>query len=349
MTELLLKPTTPPAEIERLWTAQREDNTDARLRFALLLPKDWTKFEPYQASPDAQGLGLALLARYGDRASKGLLEVYSQKIVRELSSADWLEHFAREREYRIEKRHLTDSPAGMNVDALATKKGKSGAPFVYRLSTFKDGNRIYLLAGFAAPGDFDGFAEAFVIAANSFQLVAGATSWSAEPIRTAVLSRVRPVELKIPQMWRREVERDEGAALERVHFVNEGQEKRVLGRLTVAVGTAAGHADHAAFVTALTKGIGGAPRVPLGPLAAGPSGTTDAQAGEAAFANEAGKDRRTLRVLVGRQGGGWVGVALVMHHVTADPFPVDAINNRAFEIVMRSLAPVSPSTTTSTF
>lgn len=345
MTELQLKPTISDADLARDFTRQREDNDDPGLSASFLLPKSWMKFEPYKAPPGGGGLELVCFGRYGDAGSKALVELYAQKLPRELSSADWFEHFAREREYHVEKRHLTDSQAGMNIDALATKRGKSGKPFTYRLATYKNAGRVYLVAGFAPPDDFAAFSEAFVVAVNSFQLLAGGKEWSAEPLRTTRLTRVMPVEFTIPQTWRREVDGGTPSAeIERVHFVNSGKD-RTMGRITVAVGTHRAYDTHAGFAEALVRGTAHAPTVDLAPIGANTvSAGSFAMQGVAPFdPPPPGKDRQTLRVLVGSQGNAWVGFALVMHHWGTDPFPVDAINTRAFEIVLRTLGPASAS------
>lgn len=342
MTELVLKAASPPDVISQHWTLQREDNSLEALSVSLLIPKDWLKYEPYKAPASADGLDLVLFGRYGDRDGKALVEVYAQKILRELSSADWFEHFARERGYRVEKRHLEYSPAGMNVDAIATKAGKDGAPFVYRMTTFKDADRVYLVSGFAHPKDYEAFSETFVVAANSFRLNHGPKGWSGEPLRPTRLTRVQPIEFMIPQTWRRESEPgDPSAEVERIAFQNLGGQ-RVLGQLTVATAKSRSYASHEAFLEALTHGIKGTPTVTLAPFGEGtPSWSADAQQGVAPFLKEEGKDKRTLRVVVGRADGGWVGLALVMHHTSGDPYPADAINNRAFEIVLQTIAPAS--------
>lgn len=341
MTDLLLRPRTEPDEIAKRWTLQVEKNADPGLCVHLLVPKDWQKFEPYSAPPNQSGLDLILYGRYGDRDGKGLIDLHSQKIMRELSSSDWFEWFAKEGGFRVEKRHLQETPAGYSIDALATKRGKDGRPFLYRMSTFKDGDRVYLISGYAHPQDFAELEDAFVVAINTFKLTNGTTSWSAEPIRNATMSRVVPVQLEISRLWQRIL--DAGVQqpdVERLHFESSGGNK-TMGRLTIEVARGSVYADAGAMANAMVSKIDGAPRTGgFDPFpVSGPLG--EVQHGVAPFAASDDDEKKTLRFAIGRLGDAWVGVALVLHHWPTGPYPVDAINHRAFEIVLRTLRPAS--------
>ena len=331
MTDLLLTPTSSPARIAQTTTRQVEKGEDRTLNVELLIPKDWLKFEPYGPQPpDASGL--ILFGRYGSRDGKALLELYAEPIIREVASADWFDHFARTGGYKVEKAERRTSPAGTHVDAIATRPGKSGAPFVYRMSTYKDAGVVYLVTGFAHPQDFDVLQDAFVVAMKSFQLLHPIDEPSAEPLRTVNLARVLPVQLVIPQPWQRL--QDPRTDVDLVHFENKGAGDAMLGKISVLVAPFAAYPSATAIASALVPTVAIVLR-PGAPAALG-KGFIGPQQGDASVAG--GVYPSSVRVFVARLGTAWVGVARWSHPPTAERYPTDAINDRAYDIVLRTFA-----------
>ena len=338
MTELLLKPRSSPAQIEQSTTRQVETNADPALSFSLLVPRDWLKFEPYKPeNPD--GKGLVLLSRYGSRDQKALVEVYALKLERELSSADWLDVWLRENGYSVLDRHVAYSPAGWNADVLAARR-VNGTDFIYRMSTFKNADRLYLVFGFAQQGAYPIAEEAFVVAANSFRLANGADTPSAEPLRTIRLSRALPARFVFPASWEEARDESAGPEQESLNLKNVAA-GRTIGQLNVLVAPAAAYASHGALADVLTAAVKAAvgadlPHLLLKPVDLG-TALTDAREGEAEVQTQGSTIR--IRATIARGGTSWVSFLLVSFKPTPDPYLIDAINRRAYDIAVRTFGP----------
>ena len=333
MTELLLKPRSSADQIREGTVRQVERGAERMLNVDFLLPKGWLKFEPYAPDPVTSS-DLVLFGRYGDRGGKALIELYAQPLLRELSSADWFEHWTRRSGYIVEKMERIDTTAGWNVDAIATRPGKSGALFTYRMATFKDGGMIYLVTGFAHPRDFDAVQESFVVAIRSFRLTEGPDVPSAEPLRTVKLSRVLPAQFVIPQTWQRM--QDPRRDVDLVHFENRGAEA-TLGKLSVLVAPKAAFSSHAEVAAALVAG--NEARGAQVPLTASNGGKHFTEAREGAMPLDAANPTSSVRTFVAQGGGAWFGITRLSFRASAESYPIDAINQRAFEIVLRTFAP----------
>lgn len=335
MTELLLQPRSSIDQIRESTVRQVERGQERMLNVDFLLPKEWLKFEPYSAEPVSSS-DLILFGRYGDPSGKGraLIELYAQPVLRELSSADWFEHWTRRSGYTVEKVERTYTPAGWNVDAIATRPGKSGALFVYRMATFKDAGMVYLVTGFAHPRDFDAFQENFVVAIRSFRLTDAPDMPSAEPLRTVKLARVLPAQFVIPQTWQRM--QDPRTDMDLVRFENKGAEA-TLGKLTVLVAPLAAFASHAAVAEALLAGSEA--RGLEVPLTATNGGKNFTEAREGTIPFEASRPTSSVRTFVAHGGGAWIGISRLSFRASAEPYPIDAINDRAYEIVKRTFGP----------
>lgn len=338
MTELLLKPRSSPDQIRESTVRQVERGAERMLNVDFLLPKEWLKFEPYKPEPVASS-DLILFGRYGDRGGKALIELYAQPIARELSSADWFEHWARRSGYVVEKVHRTYTPAGWNVDAIAVRRGTSGAVFTYRMATFKDAGMVYLVAGFAHPREFDALQDKFVTAIGSFRLTDAADMPSAEPLRTVKLSRVLSAQLVIPQTWQRM--QDPRTDIELVHFENKGGDA-ILGKVSVLVAPLAAFASHDAVSDALVAG--GEARGIKVPLTPSNGGKFFTEAREGTIPFDAARPTSSVRTFVAQGGGAWVGFSRISLRASAESYPIDAINDRAYEIVMRTFGPAKADT-----
>ena len=333
MTELLLQPRSSIDQIRESTVRQVERSETAMLNVDFLLPKDWLKFEPYSAQP-VPSSDLILFGRYGDRGGKALIELYAQPIFRELSSADWFDHFTRRSGYVVEKVERTYTQAGWNVDAIATRRGESGAMFTYRMATFKDAGMVYMVTGFAHPREFEAFQEQFVVAIRSFRLMDAPDKPSAEPLRTVSLSRVLPAQFVIPQTWQRM--QDPRTDMDVVRFENKGAEA-TLGKLTVLVAPLAAFVSHAEVAEALLAGTEA--RGLEVRLAASNGGKHFVEAREGAGPLDAAKPTSNVRTFVAHGGGAWVGLSRLSLRASVESYPIDAINDRAYEIVLRTLGP----------
>ncbi|WP_034852767.1 hypothetical protein [Inquilinus limosus] len=340
MTELLLKPRSSEAQILQASQRQFEDNGDPALTFSLLLPKDWLKYEPYKPeNPDAKGL--VLLSRYGSRDQRALLEVYTEKLGRELASADWLDVWLRENGYEVLKRHLTDTPAGWNADVLARREVK-GKAFTYRMSTSKNGDRLYLVFGYAPAADYSRAEEAFVVAANSFRLPHAADVPSAEPLRTIRLSNVLPARFVFPTSWAEKRDESVGPGQDSINLKNMVGE-RMIGQVNVLVAPEAAYPSHGAVADALIHAAQGAvgtaiPDVSLTPVDLG-SDLTDVRGGEVEVETKGSRIR--IRVMVARAGRAWASFLLIGFRPQPDLYLIDAINRRAYDIAVRTFGPAS--------
>ncbi|MGK9235482.1 hypothetical protein KXS07_27790 [Inquilinus limosus] len=338
MTELLLKPRSSEAQILQASQRQFEDNGDPDLTFSLLLPKDWLKYEPYKPeNPDAEGL--VLLSRYGSRDQRAMLEIYAQKLQRELSSADWLDVWLRENGYTVLDRHVAYSGAGWNADVLATRQAK-GQTFTYRMSSFKNGDRVYLVFGYAQPGAYAGAEEPFTVAANSFRLPQAEKVPSVEPLRTIQLSRVLPARFVFPAGWQETRDESVGPNQDSLNLKNVAADA-VVGQLNVLVAPGAAYASHDALANTLTTAAGkvvgvDVPDLRLRPVDLG-SALTDAREGEATV--EAKGSTFSIRATVARGGTGWVSFLLIGVKPTPDVYLIDAINRRAYDIAVRTFGP----------
>ncbi|MGK9235483.1 hypothetical protein KXS07_27795 [Inquilinus limosus] len=339
--ELLLKPRSTEAQILEASQRQVENNSDPALAFSLLLPNDWLKYEPYEPeNPDAEGL--ALLSRYGSRDRRAMLEILAQKLSRELSPADWLDVWLRRNGYTVLDRHAAYAAAGWNADVLATRQ-VNGRAFIYRISTFKNGDRLYLVFGYAPADAYTGAEEAFVVAANSFRLRDGTDIPAAEPIRSVHLARVLPVSFAFPESWAES--RDETAASNQdsVTFKNRAG-VRTIGLINVTVSPEAMYAS----VDALRDGLVSAtertlksdlPDIPMRPVTMSGTSLTDVRQGEVEVPREGGA--LSIRITIAKAGRSWVSFFLMGSKPEPDVLLVDAINRRAYDIAVRTFGPAS--------
>src|SRR5690606_39176283 len=152
--------------------------------------------------------------------------------------------------YSVLDRHVAYSPAGWNADVLAARR-VNGTDFIYRMSTFKNADRLYLVFGFAQQGAYPIAEEAFVVAANSFRLANGADTPSAEPLRTFRLSRALPARFVFPASWQEARDESAGPEQESLNLKNVAA-GRTIGQLNVLVAPAAAYASHGALADVLT-------------------------------------------------------------------------------------------------
>lgn len=338
VTELLLKPRSTQNQIEQSTQRQVENNADSALAFSVLLQKDWLKYEPYAPeNPDAPGL--VLLARYGSRDQRAMLEVYAQKIEREISSADWLTVWLRENGYSVVKQNIAYSASGWNADVLAERR-VNGKDFVYRMSTFKNADRIYLVFGYAQPEAFANAQEPFVIAANSFQLRDGATVPSVEPLRTVQLSHVLPARFVIPETWEETRDESVGPGQDSLNFKNKIDD-RVIGQINVLVAPQSAYVSHGDLADGLLAAVKRSTGADVSGMALAPADLRtdlkDAREGEASVEIEDSVVK--VRLTIGKAGNAWVSFLLIGFKPKPDLLLVDAINRRAYDIAVRTFGP----------
>lgn len=340
VTELLLKPRSTPGQIEQSTQRQVETNADTALSFSLLLQKDWLKYEPYAPeTPDKAGL--VLLSRYGSRDQKAFIEVYAQKIKREISSADWLGDWLQQNGYSVLKENRYYSAAGWNADVLATRS-VNGKDFVYRMSTFKNADHIYLVFGYAPPETFDNAQEPFVIAANSFQLRGGADVPSAEPLRTVQLSHVLPARFVFPEMWEDTRDDSAGPTQDSLNFKNKVGD-RVVGQVNVLVAPQSAYASYGEIADTLLAAVKGATGAEMAGMTLAPvdlgTDLKEAREGEAMVVTDGSVIK--VRMTIARAGNAWVSFLLIGFKPQPDLYLIDAINRRAYDIAVRTFGPAS--------
>jgi hypothetical protein len=338
VTDLLLKPRSTPAQIEQSTQRQVEDNADPALSFSLLLPKDWLKFEPY--APETPGApGLVLLSRYGSRDQRAILEVYAQKIERELSSADWLFVWLQENGYTVLKQHTYYSAAGWNADVLV-ERSASGKDFVYRMSTYKNADRVYLVSGFAQRAAYANAEEPFVVASKSFELAQGADSPSAEPLQNIQMSKVIPATFGVPANWVESRDDSVGPTQESLNFKNIAADKTI-GQLNVLVTPQSAYASHGGVADTLLNVVKRATGADVTSMALVPvdlrTALKDAREGEAEV--EVNGSTLKVRMTIAQAGNVWVSFLLVSFKPKPDLLLIDAINRRAYDIAVRTFGP----------
>lgn len=338
VTDLLLTPRSTPGQIEQSTNLQVEDNGDPALSFRLRLPKDWLKFEPYKPETP-EGEGLILLSRYGSRDQRAMIEVYAQTLRRELSSADWLAAWLRQNGYTVLKQYTYYSAAGWNADVLAGRRA-DGKDFLYRMSTYKNGDKLYLVTGYAETAAYANAEEPFVVAAKSFQLLQAADSPSVEPIRTVQISKILPASFGVPEIWVESRDETAGPSQESLNFKNKVGD-HTIGQLNVLVAPESAYVSSGDLADTLLAAVKRATGAEVTGMALAPvdlrTDLKEAREGEA----EAEVDGAPIKVrlTIGKAGNAWVSFILISSRPNPDLLLVDAINRRAYDIAVRTFGP----------
>lgn len=320
-------------------TLVKEASAKPAIAYTLEVPSSWQKFEPYEPD-DGEGPGLHLLGRYGPPRGRCLVEVHSQVLEREVSSADWLDTWLVANGYEVRENTRTTSSAGFDGRVLASKKLESGKTYVYRFATFKNGNRVYLVSGLAQPDEMAAFEPGYLLARDTFQLTAP-NQPCAEPLWTAPLDHAVKARIAVPSSWIETRDESAGPGQDSVTFKNRAPGETV-GTIHVLVAPGTAFVTHQQVADRVLAAVAPMFKAPLPPLALAPvelpldepqQGNTFVQAGPLWI---------RVRLTIARLKGAWTSVLLVGFTPVPDTALVDAMNNRAYEIALTTLSADPP-------
>ncbi|MDZ5645699.1 hypothetical protein [Nitrospirillum sp. BR 11828] len=311
--------------------------------FDLMIPKDWIWFEK-DGQPNKVNGRLQLLAHYGNKEQSSIIEIYAQKIDREMAPEDWLDQWMQANHYTIIARRTVASDAGRNADVLASRTIE-GRPYLYRLRTFKNGKFIYLLHSFAEEARYASAEDAFLVAATSFNLTAAKPQQPyAEELQDVPLHKVFQVGFKIPSSWTVKPDESVDAACESWGLSNGSGTDRVgmINVYTAPRNRFKNAQEIALYATDAVRKLGIDPTG--GTLAEVPIGdpvvslwTSDS------FAKLDDRSMLVRQVVLGTSKG-WAIFTLISPVAATDPYLVTAINKRALEIAYIKLLTASSPT-----
>ena len=312
-----------------------EANADPAISFTLEVPANWQKFEPYKAD-GATSPGLHLLGRYGPPGGRCLVEVHSQVIDREISSADWFDVWLAANGYEVRESTRTTSSAGFDGRVLASKKLESGKTYVYRFATFKNGNRVYVVSGLAQPDEMAAFEPGYLHARDTFQLTAP-NQPCAEPLWTATLDHAVKARIAVPSSWIESRDESAGPDQDSVTFRNRAPGETV-GTMHVLVAPGTAFVTHQQVADRVLAAVAPMFKEPLPPLALAPVDLPLAEPQQGNTFVQAGPLWVRVRLTVARLNGAWTSILLVGFTPVPDNALVDAMNNRAYEIALTTLS-----------
>lgn len=315
-----------------------EANANVALAYTLEVPGNWQKFEPYEPDEDT-GPGLHLLGRYGPPGGRCLVEVHTQILDREISSADWLDVWLAANGYEVRESSRTTSSAGFDGRALASKKLESGKTYLYRLATFKNGNRVYLVTGLAQPDEMPAFEPGYTLARDTFLLTAPNVP-CAEPLWTARLDHAVDARIAVPSSWIESRDESAGPDQDSVTFKNRAPGETV-GTIHVLVAPGTTFTTHQQVADHVLGALAPMFKDPLPPIALAPVELPLSEPQQGNTFVQAGPLWVRVRLTVARLNGAWTSLLLVGFTPVPDEMLVDAMNNRAYEIALTTLSAAS--------
>ncbi|WP_029011795.1 hypothetical protein [Niveispirillum irakense] len=199
MTELRTSIQATRSDIEKDYIRQSFPSPHAPFAFSVLIPRDWLWFEK-EGRPTAPNGKPQLLIAYGDKTDQSLMEVLGFEVEREMAPDDWVREWLKVNNYEILAARVVPAASGRNADIKA-RKIVNGRPVLFRIRTFKNGRYIYILHGFSDEARYPEVEEAFLVAAESFQLTAVPQQNYAEPTQDLPLNKVFQLGFKMPISW----------------------------------------------------------------------------------------------------------------------------------------------------
>lgn len=315
-----------------------EANANPALAYTLEVPSNWQKFEPYEPDEDP-GPGLHLLGRYGPPGGRALVEVNTQVLEREISSADWLDQWVAANGFEVRESTRTSSSAGFDGRILAQRRTDAGVTYLYRFSTFKNGNRVYVVSGLAQPDEMAAFEPGYTLARDTFLLTAP-NAPCAEPLWTTQLDHVVPARIAVPSSWIESRDESAGPDQDSVTFKNRGPGETV-GTIHVLVAPGTTFTTHQQVADHVLAALAPMFKEPLPPIALAPVELPLAEPQQGNTFVQAGSLWIRVRLTVARLGGAWTSLLLVGFTPVPDEMLVDAMNNRAYEIALTTLSAAS--------
>ncbi len=200
MSQLPLGQRFTPKELDELFTVV-DDQPYGNPAFAyqLMIPNSWQADRIEAEHPHLDTLALKPLAIFFGEPQAGsppYVQLQAVRLVKEITAANWLRHFAITTERTLEALNelspkFADSLVRFQIAHL---------PFKGRAAARIDGDRLFLLFAFASEPAYDALAETFGVAVTSWQLVHPSNATSIEPlVETTGPARLR---FHYPQSWR---------------------------------------------------------------------------------------------------------------------------------------------------
>ncbi|MEN3163989.1 hypothetical protein WI697_18240 [Tistrella mobilis] len=338
---LLTEPKTPVEVLERRmsrvsFSADRAPDLD----FSIVVPHGWST-EPVETPLPAPGGGLARVAAWSAPDGAARVDVYAQRLLREVHSLDWFLVWGRANGYRILDQRSRASGPDIGIDVLAIREAK-GADVV-RLRTYRKAGLLFMVAASTARHRLADQEEAMLVAVESFDAGEVPPDAFAEPMREVEVSGPVAFHLIMPEIWSMRRDTDAGADTTSLFFANPATPDRVVGLIHVMSAPRDRYASDKAVAADLLAMIERDQKVTI------PEGAELAQAAEidgrparqlvTAGRNAAGEPVRVAVTVTGGQAlGGWISLLLVGNRPDPDPFLIDGINARAYDIARRSLS-----------
>lgn len=329
------------ADIQRNFTLQDFPSPHDPFSFNILVPRGWLWFEK-EGRPKVPDGKLQLLIAFGDRTDKSLVEVSALQIEREITPAEWLHEWLKLNKYEVLASRIVPSAAGRNADVKARKQ-VDGRSVIFRIRTFKNGRYIYVLHSFSDAETYPQVEEAFLVAAETFELTKVPQQAYAEPMQDIALDKVFGSGFKAPASWSATPDTDTGPDSQSWTLTNK-RGGDAIGILNVFTAPLALFKDEAAVAEMsgnwLRKHDITFPGVPLKPVNGGPGGVRIAASEQKVeIDGRPGLVRQTIM----RTNKGWALFTLATKAMEPDPYMVAAINRRGLDIAYNSfLSAIAP-------
>ncbi|WP_231889272.1 hypothetical protein PJ900_00765 (plasmid) [Tistrella mobilis] len=338
--QLMTEPLTPRDQIARAWSrVAYEDDRRPETGFSVLVPHGWDTHPPARpaGAAGAADEGLVPLAVWSDPGEDARVEVSVQRLARELAPADWMVEWLKANGFEVLAARRIASPAGALGDVLAVKRAAPDAR-IYRLRSYKSGPLLFLVAASVARHRFEALEETLFIGTEGFRLTGAASPVPAEPLREVTLTAPAPARFVIPAIWVQQRD-DQLRAGQAWRFANPATEDHMVGLIYVATIPHDGAAGHDELADRLTASFRKDQEIEIQetPLRRVSEPDAPADVREARFpARRADGERVRLELVIARDPARWSVFALLGNRPDPDPLLIDAINRRAFEIVVAS-------------
>jgi hypothetical protein len=256
---------------------------------------------------------------------------------RELAPADWMVEWLKANGFEVLAARRIASPAGALGDVLAVKRAAPEAR-IYRLRSYKSGPLLFLVAASVASHRFEALEETLFIGTEGFRLTGAASPVPAEPLREVTLTAPAPARFVIPAIWvqQRDEQLRDGQAW---RFANPATEDHMVGLIYVATIPHDGAASHDELADRLTTSFARDQGLEIAEpdlrRVSDPAAPADVREARLT-ARRADGERVRLELVIARDPTRWSVFALLGNRPDPDPLLVDAINRRAFEIVIAS-------------
>ncbi|KHD11471.1 hypothetical protein PN36_29130 [Candidatus Thiomargarita nelsonii] len=194
--------TIPPDVLESsFFKVQDKPYGNPELAYSLLVPKDWNVDSSLKAKTNQLGRErlkpLAIFA--APDGSHSFIQLHAIGLPREISAAHWLRHYAATTDRTIVE---LEELSVLFADSLMTFKIEDHT-FVGRAAVRIDGDRLFMVFGFAIEAAYQALAETFGLAISSFKLLSPSSRTSIEPHRRHNLADI--VQFDCPASWKHKV------------------------------------------------------------------------------------------------------------------------------------------------